>query len=139
MIWTAIVVQFAGYVFDALWHGLISPGVEPHTVDEMAWHLVTVHLPLYVGALAVLVTTGLALRQRSRTAAALPIAFAGAVISVAGEAWHAVSHLRLDTQHAPVAGRVSFVGFVVVVVAMIASRRARRRPVSAARDEQRAA
>jgi len=139
MIWAAIALQLIGYVFDAVWHGLISPGREPRTVQEMAWHLATVHLPLYVGALAVLVTIGLALWRRARTGPALPIAFAGALLSVAGEAWHAVSHLHLDTEHAPLAGSLSFVGFVIVVIAMLASRRGQRRAASAARDERRAA
>jgi len=54
-IWASLILQFFGYVFDAVWHGLLSPGVEPTTVGEMVRHLGTVHLPLYIGAASVLV------------------------------------------------------------------------------------
>lgn len=75
---------------------------------------------------------------RSAIGTALPVAVGGAALSAAGEAWHAYSHLRLDTHSAPVAGILSFVGFLVVVIAMTLSRRAgHRRPASA--DERRAA
>jgi hypothetical protein len=66
----------------------------------MIRHLGTVHLPLYIGAASVLAAIVLALRRRrgrSGPGVALPIAAAGAVLSVAAEAWHAYSHLRLDT------------------------------------------
>jgi hypothetical protein len=130
-IWTALIVQFVGYVFDAFWHGLLHPAVEPETVREMVRHLATVHLPLYVGALGVLVATGAALFQRlrrSRTPGALPVAFGGAVLSTLAEAWHASSHLQMDTHTGPIAGSLSFVGFVVAVAAMwLESRRRRRR------------
>ena len=86
----------------------------------MARHLATVHLPLYIGAFGVLVTTGLALaRHRIRpaqTGRTLATALGGAVLSATGEAWHAVAHLRLDTGAAPLAGTLSFVGFLIVVV-----------------------
>jgi len=88
------------------------------------------HLPLYIGAASVLVATSRALlRQvkRSATGIALPIAFAGAVLSATAEAWHAYSHLRLDTHSAPVAGVLSVIGFLVVVIAMLLSSRVRRR------------
>jgi uncharacterized membrane protein YgdD (TMEM256/DUF423 family) len=123
-IWAMVVVQLAGYVFDAVWHGLIRPGVEPHTVEEMAVHLVTVHLPLYVGAGGVLIAVLAALVRASRrgaVGAALPIALVGSVVSAGAEAWHALSHLQMDTQHAPVAGTLSFVGFLVVVAALRSS------------------
>jgi hypothetical protein len=103
-VWASLIVQFVGYVFDAVWHGLLNPGVEPTTVGEMARHLGTVHLPLYIGAASVLVATSGALlrqRRRSETDIALSIAVAGAVLSAAAEAWHAYSHLRLDTHSAP--------------------------------------
>ena len=109
-IWASLTLQFLGYVLDATWHGLLNRGVEPHTVGEMARHLSTVHLPLYLGAVSVLTATSrVLLRQvkRSATGIALPIAFGGAVLSVAAEAWHAYSHLRLDTHSAPVAGTLS--------------------------------
>jgi hypothetical protein len=73
-IWASIVLQAVGYAIDVVWHGLLNPGVEPATVRDMARHLGTVHLPLYIGAASVLVSTGLALlRQlrRRRMAAAL--------------------------------------------------------------------
>jgi hypothetical protein len=129
-IWAALMLQAAGYIFDAIWHGLLHPGVEPTTVADMVRHLATVHLPLYVGALSVLVTTAnTLLRQSSRSTAgiALPVAVAGALLSTGAEAWHAYSHLRLDTHSAPLAGALSVVGYLVVVIAMSLSRWRRRR------------
>ena len=114
----ALTVQFLGYVFDAIWHGLIQPGVEPETFADMTRHLATVHLPLYVGALGVLVTTGMALLQAGRArGGGLAIAFGGAVVSTAAEAWHAYSHLQMDTHTGPIAGSLSFVGFLVAAIA----------------------
>jgi Na+/citrate or Na+/malate symporter len=101
-----------------------------------------VHLTLYIGAAAVLVTIGFTLGRRLRRATvgvALPIAFGSAVLSVAGEAWHAVSHLQLDTHSAPVAGSLSVAGFLAVVAAMTVPRLVRGQPAGAARDERRAA
>jgi hypothetical protein len=120
-IWVALTLQCVGYALDVAWHGLLNPGVEPKTVDEMLRHLGTVHLPLYLGAASVLVATANALMRqikRSTAGVALPIAFAGAVLSAAAEAWHASSHLRLDTHSAPIAGILSVVGFLVVVIAV---------------------
>jgi len=136
-VWVAIVAQFVGYVFDVLWHGLLRPGAEPQTVSEMARHLATVHLPLYMGATGVLVATAAALFRRFRrwgTGVALPTAFGGAVLSTAAEAWHAYSHVRLDTHSGPIAGTLSFIGFLVVVAAMwLSSGRRRRRAGDPAR------
>jgi hypothetical protein len=129
-IWAALVLQFLGYVFDAAWHGLVSPGAEPATTGEMMRHLATVHLPLYVGTAAVLISTFIALLQttrRSQAGIALPVAFTGAVLAAGAEAWHAWSHLHLDTHSAPVAGMLSVVGFVVVVTAMTLSGRSQKR------------
>jgi predicted membrane protein len=140
-IWASLILQFFGYVFDIVWHGLLNPGVEPATVGEMVRHLSTVHLPLYIGAASVLVSTSSALlRQirRSATGIALPIAVAGAVLSAA-EAWHAASHLRLDTHSAPVAGILSAIGFLVVVIAMAVSHGRQRRRAADTTDERRAA
>jgi len=129
-IWASLILQTLGYGFDAVWHGLLNPGVEPTTMREMVRHLGTVHLPLYIGAASVLVSTSRALlRQirRSETGIALPIAVAGAMLSTAAEVWHAYSHLRLDTHSAPIAGVLSVIGFLVVVIAMALSRGDRRR------------
>jgi amino acid transporter len=62
---------------DTVWHGLLAPGTEPTTVSAMRRHLATVHLPLYVGAASVLVTTTLALLRgvrRSAIGIAIPAA-----------------------------------------------------------------
>ena len=133
-IWASVILQALGYVFDAVWHGLLNPGIEPQTVGPMARHLSTVHLPLYIGAASVLAWTSTALvrtSRRSPVGIALPIAAAGAALSAAAEAWHAYSHLRLDPHSAPVAGTLSFIGFLVVVIAMSLSGRARRRRAAA--------
>src|SRR5262245_3235592 len=119
-IWWAISLQALGYFIDTVWHGLMSGGVEPSTFHEMARHLATVHLPLYVGCANVLVATVSALIHRageSRSELAPAIAVAGATLSASAEAWHAYSHLQLDTQHAPMAGILSAGGFVVAVIA----------------------
>jgi hypothetical protein len=120
-VWASLILQFLGYLFDAVWHGLLRPGVEPTTVGDMVRHLATVHLPLYIGAASVLVSTsGTLLRQvkRSATGIALPTAFGGALLSAGAEVWHAYSHLRLDTHSAPVAGTLSGIGFLAVVIAI---------------------
>ena len=129
-IWAALIFQLAGYAFDALWHAVLSRGVEPTTMAEMVRHLSTVHLPLYLGAIAVLILALRALAHRVRRAAsgwALPIACAGAAISVASEGWHAYSHLQLDTHSAPIAGIASVLGFAVAVAATFADGRQERR------------
>jgi hypothetical protein len=86
-IWAALSVQLFGLAFDAVWHGLLNPNFEARTVDQMVRHLSTVHLPLYIGVLSVLVSTAWALidqMSRSRIGVALPVAFAGALVSTAG-------------------------------------------------------
>lgn len=123
-VWGALALQLAGYVFDVSWHAL-RPEAEPKTVEAMLRHLLTVHLPLYVGAASVLLATLVALVRASRRSTAPPalaVAAGGAVVSAAAEAWHAASHLRLDTHTAPLAGILSVVGFLIVVVAMALSR-----------------
>ena len=56
------------------------------------------------------------------------MALFGTILSVGSEAWHAYSHLHLDTHTAPIAGILSVVGFVIVVVATpLAGRSERRR------------
>ena len=78
-IWAALSVQLFGLAFDAVWHGLLNPDFEAVTVDQMVRHLSTVHLPLYIGVLSLLVTTTWALIdqiRRSNIGAALPVAFA---------------------------------------------------------------
>jgi hypothetical protein len=111
----ALALQFAGLAFDGLWHGLLRPGVEPTTFTDMLVHLGTVHLPLYLGVLSVLITTGWAFIERRRGSL---IAFAGALLSTAAEAWHASIHLRLSTRGGPIAEGVATIGFVVVVIAV---------------------
>ena len=129
-VWASLILQTLGYIFDAIWHGLLHPGVEPTTMSDMVRHLGTVHLPLYIGAASVLVSTSRALWRhirQSATGLALPIAVAGAVLSTAAEAWHAYAHLHLDTHSAPMAGTLSVIGFLVVVITMSLSRGDRRR------------
>jgi hypothetical protein len=140
-IWTALAVQLGGLLFDIGWHAL-HPSFEAVTVREMVGHLSTVHLPIYVGALGVLVTTGWALadqRRRRRRGFALPFAFTGALVSVAGEAWHAYTHLQLSTHGGPIAAATSFFGFLVVVAALYLSGRRERRRAARETDQRRAA
>ena len=129
MIWTSLTLQLAGVVFDAFWHAEHSD-FDAVTGNEMIEHLRTVHLPIYIGVFFVVMTTALALLrqiERSERGAALPIAFAGALISAAGESWHAYTHMQLSTHGGPLAASVSFLGFLVVVGAMWLSRGGRRR------------
>jgi hypothetical protein len=134
-IWAALALQFAGLAFDGLWHGLLRPGVEPTTFIEMLIHLGTVHLPLYLGVLSVLITTGWAFVERRSGSS---IAFAGALLSTAAEAWHASIHLRLSTHGGPIAEGVAMIGFVVVVIAVWIGGRQERR-LAAPRRTHRAA
>ena len=138
-IWTGLGVQLVGYVVDAAWHGLVSPGAEPTTTRDVMRHLMTVHAPLYIGAVFVLFAILRALAHRMNrsslpatpyalAAGPLVAALAGAALSVGAEAWHAYSHLHLDTHSAPVAGVLSLVGYLVALGAtIVVGARARRR------------
>jgi hypothetical protein len=134
-IWAAGALQVAGLAFDGVWHGLLNPGVEPTRFPDMLSHLLTVHVPLYLGVLSVLLTTGWALLERRRHSA---IAFAGALLSTAGEAWHAAIHLRLETHGGPLAEGLAVIGLIVVVTAVWTGGRRERR-VPAGRETRRAA
>jgi len=141
-IWLSIAAQAIGYVVDAFWHARLV-GAEPATVTEMARHLATVHLPLYIGAAGVLASTAIALEHRTRYApagVALPIALVGAALSAFAEAWHAIAHLGLDTRHAPLFGILSVAGFLTVIGATTAlSRGPRRQRPADARGRRHAA
>lgn len=141
LVWASLGVQFAGLVFDYAWHGL-NPDFKAVTVREMVTHLSTVHLPIYVGVLSVLLTTTWALIgqiRRSQIGVALPVAFTGALIATAGEGWHAYTHLQLSTHSGPIAGTTALVGFIVVVTALWLAGRPRRRRAADDIDQQRGA
>ena len=165
-------MQLIGLAYDAIWHGLQHPGVEPQTRREMIAHLTTVHLPLYIGVLSVFVTTAWAFAEamrRSRVERYPPrregdghpcqpprdrddrpcpasrergygllVVLVGASLSMIGEVWHAVVHLRLDTHSGPVAGSLSPLGLVVVAAALWCVGRGSARD-AAERDQRRAA
>jgi len=59
------------------------------------------------------------------TRLAIPIAFAGAVIQVVGEIWHAYSHLQLSAHVFPLTYALSFVGMLIVLGALVFGRPAR--------------
>ena len=141
LIWASLGLQLGGLVYDIFWHALHS-GFAATTRAEMLEHLGTVHLPIYVGVLCVVLTTAMALfRQVSLGdhGTALPIAFVGALISAAGETWHAYTHLQLSTHGGPFAAAVSFLGFLLVASAMWLSRPADRGDLAGDIDERRAA
>jgi hypothetical protein len=123
-IWAFVVVQLVGLGVDALWHGLLHPGFEPETFGEMVRHLVTVHLPLYVGVAGLLVSTAwaaLAHARRSGISRAPLLAVGGALVQTVGEAWHAYSHLAMRPN--PIPELVGFVGLVIAVIATYSSDR----------------
>ena len=129
-IWAALVLYWVGVAYDIAWHGFIEPGFEAHTFDEMLRHLRTVHLPIYLGVAALVVTTAWALVdhvRRGRRGAAAPVAFAGGLLAAVGEGWHAYSHLQLTTHMGPVAFLLGFVGMLIVLGALIAGGRAEHR------------
>src|SRR5262245_41466591 len=131
-VWIAIsaCIQLSGLALDATWHGLLNPEFEAATLSQMVRHLASVHLLLYIGVVSVLLSTGWALLdqiRRGERGLALPVAFAGAGLSTAGEAWHAYEHLQLRITHsAAIAGSTAFLGLVIVVGALLASRHAVR-------------
>jgi len=116
LIWASLTLRLAGLVFDAFWHAEHSD-FDAVTGNEMIEHLRTVHLPIYIGVFFVVVTTALALLrqiERSERGAALPIAFAGALISAAAESWHSYTHMQLSTHGGPLAASVSFLGVAFI-------------------------
>ena len=127
-IWAAVTVEIIGLAIDALWHGVLAAEVEPQTRVEMARHLASVHLVLYVGIAALFVATAWALVDQvwnGGAGVAPAIAFAGATMQVIGEIWHATSHLHL--QPYPTPELAGFVGLALAMVATaVAGRRARR-------------
>ena len=121
----SIGVQVAGFVIDAIWHGILSGGAEPATTAGMAIHLATIHLVFYIGVLglfASLLRLFLDHGPRGLGGGALMVAFAGSVVQVIGETWHAVSHLRLRATPTP--ELVAYGGLVVAVAAFLVARRA---------------
>lgn len=133
-VWTFVGVQAAGVVVDAIWHGLLHPGFEPQTFGETVQHLATVHLLLYLGVLGLCAVTAWALFARSQppgTGIALPLAFAGALLQLGGEVWHAYVHLQL--RPSPFPELIGFVGLAVVIGATIAAGRGARHHAADAR------
>ena len=129
-IWAALTLQLFGLAFDAVWHGLLNPDFEAITFDQMVTHLSTVHLPIYIGVLSVFVSTAWAVVDQIRRPninRALLVAFAGAVLSTAGKIWHAYTHLQLSTHSGAIAGSMSSLGFIVVVIALWLARHGGRR------------
>lgn len=127
--WTCVGVQAAGVAVDAIWHGLLHLDFEPRTLAETIRHLATVHLLLYVGVVGLCAVTAWAVFGRPRrpgAGIALPLAFAGALLQLAGEVWHAWVHLQLRPNPFPELS--GFVGLAVVIGATIAAGRGARHP-----------
>ena len=123
-IWVSVVVQGIGLAIDGVWHGAVGRGFEPRTRSEMAKHLASVHVVLYVGVLALLASIAWALvteARRSSAGLALPVAFAGAAVQSGGELWHAYSHLALRPKPAP-----ELIGFTAIVALVVWRRSGRR-------------
>jgi hypothetical protein len=126
-IWAAVIVEIIGLAVDALWHGVLSPDVEPRPHAEMVRHLATVHLVLYVGVAMIFASTVSALVEQARrgdVGIALPVAVVGAAVQLGGEIWHAYSHLRFRPN--PLPELAGFVGLAVVIAATLSSARSAR-------------
>lgn len=132
-IWAAVIVEIVGLGIDAIWHGLLGSEVEPQTRREMLRHLATVHLVLYAGVVMLVLATGWAARH-SDGGRALAIAFAGAAVQLAGEVWHAASHLQ--GQPNPFPELAGFVGLAVAIVATVVAGRSARGAVDGRRLER---
>lgn len=126
-IWTFVIVQGLGLTIDAVWHGLLHPDFEPPTYRDMVWHLATVHLPLYLGVVGLFGSVAWAVSDRGRrSTGGLPllVAFVGAAVQLAGEMWHAYSHLQF--RPTPVPELIGVIGFAVVIGATVVFGRAAR-------------
>jgi hypothetical protein len=126
-IWAAVIVEILGLAVDALWHGVLSPEVEPRTHAEIVRHLATVHLVLYVGVVMLFVSTVWALVAQARRGSvgiALPVAVVGAAVQLGGEIWLAYSHLPLQPN--PLPELAGFLGLAVALAATVASARSAR-------------
>ena len=113
--------------------GLLGLEVEPQTLGEMARHLATVHLVLYAGVVMLFLATAWALRQAARRRL-LFLAFAGAAIQLAGEVWHAYSHLQFRPN--PFPELAGFVGLAVAIAATVFSGRSARGAMTGRRLER---
>ena len=120
-------------VVDAIWHGLLGSEAEPQTRREMVRHLATVHLVLYAGVVMLFLATAWAVRH-SGGRRALAIAFAGAAIQLAGEVWHAYSHLQF--RPSPFPELAGFVGLAVAIVATVVAGRTARGAMTERRLER---
>ena len=126
-----MLLQILTFAWEALWHGVLNPEFErAPTVEAMRHHLSTVHIPFYVGIVALLAVTTWALVDHIRrrdTGFATPLIFAMAVGQVIGQVWDAVEHLRLS-HGGPIAWTLIVLGFIgVPIVLWIDGRRRRRR------------
>jgi uncharacterized oligopeptide transporter (OPT) family protein len=135
--WRSVIVQLVGLAIDAVWHGVVRPGVEPGSVEAMVVHLLTVHLVLYLGVAGLLVSTVWAVVARPRSGAALPVALVGSLVQTLGESWHAAMHLRLRPDPAPEV--LAYGGLVIVVAALLADRHRRAHDLDRRAGRRRAA
>ena len=99
----------------------------------MVRHLATVHLVLYAGVVMLFLATAWAVRH-SGGRRALAIAFAGAALQLAGEAWHAYSHLQFWPN--PFPELAGFVGLAVAIVATVVAGRTARGAMTERRLER---
>jgi hypothetical protein len=99
-----------------LWHGLLNPGFEATSLGEMAVHLLTVHLPLYVGVVGLFAAIMAAL-VRDRHGTGLWVALGGSAIQVVGEGWHAWTHPALAPDPV-VPAMLGLGGFAAAIIAL---------------------
>jgi hypothetical protein len=67
------------------------------------------------------------------------VAFVGALVALAGEVWHAYSHLQLSTHAGPIAGLTALLGLTTVVIAVWLAGRQHRQRAAGATHGRRAA
>jgi hypothetical protein len=126
-------VSIVTNVVDAIWHGLLGSKAEPQTRREMVRHLAAMHLVLYAGVVMLFLATAWAVRH-SGGRRALAIAFAGAALQLAGEVWHAYSHLQFWPN--PFPELAGFVGLAVAIVATVVAGRTARGAMTERRLER---
>ena len=134
-VWTALGIQGLGVVIEAAWHGALHSDGEEAAGRDVVTHLLSVHAIFFVGVLALLAATGWALMHRGQRAEgvlSMGLAFAGAIIQTAGQAWDVYGHLH-GTTGGPIAWTMIAAGPLIAATAPHLAGRPRRPFATASR------